>query len=122
MITAEGAESGPDGYRVVFSKFGNPMTNLIMSPLTDTYYKDIVDFNKAAKIAKDFGYAFDSSPVAAEGAQIANVINEYMPLLESGLAADVDAQLADFLAALDSAGMADVIAENQKQLDAWLGK
>lgn len=122
VITAEGAESGPDGYRIVFSRFGNPLNNLVMAPLTDTYYNDIKDFNAAAKITKDFGYSFDPTPVAAEGAQIANVIAEYMPLLESGFATDLDAQLSAFLAALDSAGMADVIAENQKQLDAFLNK
>jgi putative aldouronate transport system substrate-binding protein len=120
VITAEGAESGPDGYRIVFSRFGNPLNNLAMSPLTDTYYDDLKAFNAAAKVTKDFGYAFDPSPVAAEGAQIANVIAEYMPLLESGFATDLDAQLAALLAALDSAGMADVIAENQAQLDAFL--
>ena len=120
VITAEGAESGPDGYRIVFSRFGNPLNNLVMAPLTDSYYEDLKAFNVAAKITKDFGYSFDPTAVAAEGAQIANVIAEYMPLLESGFATDLDAQLAAFLAALDSAGMADVIAENQAQLDAFL--
>ena len=63
---------------------------------------------------------FDSSSVAAKAAAVSNVVQQYGPSLEVGLVDNVDEALAQIVEAMNQAGMADVIAENQKQLDAWL--
>ena len=51
---------------------------------------------------------------------MSNVVQQYGPSLEVGLVDDVDEALDQIVEAMNSAGMEDVIAENQSQLDTWL--
>ena len=50
---------------------------------------------------------------------VSAVIGQYAPALECGIV-DPDEMVPEFLNALEAAGMSEVIAENQAQLDAWL--
>ena len=45
-----------------------------------------------------------------------------LPELNAGMVADVDAAVDELVAALEDVGINDVIAANQAQLDAYLGK
>ena len=65
------------------------------------------------------GYVFDSSSVENELAAIRAVIAQYAPSLNCG-AVDPSTVLPEFISALKAAGIDKVIAENQKQLDAFL--
>ena len=67
-----------------------------------------------------FGYSFDASPVSTQVSAVSTVIAEYMPSLECGVVEDVEASVEEFRAALNSAGIDKIIAENQRQLDEWL--
>ncbi len=50
-----------------------------------------------------------------------NVSNEYKPMLSSGVyGADTEAKYQEYIAALEGAGINDIIAEYQRQLDEWL--
>jgi putative aldouronate transport system substrate-binding protein len=93
----------------------------IGSPLTDSYYDDLAAFEESAKRSKSFGYTFDASAFSAEAGAIANVVAEYLPMLNAGLAPDVEGQLSEFQTALREAGIEDVIAANQEQLDEYIG-
>ena len=68
---------------------------------------------------KTVGFAFDSEPVATQIAQCSAVAEEYLPALNCG-AVDVDSTLEAFNAALKDAGVEQIIAEMQSQIDAWL--
>jgi putative aldouronate transport system substrate-binding protein len=64
------------------------------------------------------GFSFVQEPVKTEMSQITNVVNEqYVPLMQ-GLA-DVDAALPKLQSSLKDAGIDKVLAEVQKQIDAW---
>lgn len=65
-------------------------------------------------------FTFNQEPVATQCAAIDAVKNTYLLPLLSGLVPDVDATLAEYRAALDAAGMQDVLAEIQKQVDEYL--
>ena len=63
-------------------------------------------------------YAFDTSKVSTQYAAVEAVMGTYFDPLINGLVDDVDASLAEFRAALDSAGVGDVLEEMQSQMDA----
>jgi putative aldouronate transport system substrate-binding protein len=64
------------------------------------------------------GFSFDTSPIQNEIATLSNIISQYRPGLESGMA-DPAAKLPEFINALDSGGAEKFIAEVQRQLNAW---
>ena len=77
--------------------------------------------NKSSAKSKAFGFTFDSSTVKTEYSSVMNVINQYLPGLNCG-SLDSNTQLPKFIKALKDAGMDKIVAEKQKQLDAWLAK
>lgn len=76
--------------------------------------------NGNAELSPFFGFAVDSTPVSTQLAACKNVVDQYKPTLSAGVAGDVDATYEEFKAALDKAGMQDILEEYQKQLDTWL--
>lgn len=77
--------------------------------------------NKSSAKSKAFGFTFDSSSLKAEYSSVLNVINQYLPGLNTG-SLDPDTELPNFIKALKDAGMDRIVAEKQKQLDAWLAQ
>lgn len=75
--------------------------------------------NKEAASSPVMGFVFDTSPVNTEYTAIANVLSQYLPGLFCGNV-DPETEIPKLNKALDSAGLGNVIAEKQKQLDAWL--
>lgn len=67
------------------------------------------------------GFTFDSTAVARQLQDCQNVINTYVPALETG-SMDPDLLLPEFRQALKNAGIDTVIEEKQRQLDAYLLK
>ena len=76
------------------------------------------EFDKTLVYADNVGFAFDENPVLTELAGIRQICNEYYSPLASGRA-DPETELPKFLDALNGAGVETVLAEEQKQLDAW---
>ncbi len=121
IITRMGTPNADgNAYFSTFSRFGDPMLKYAVDPQPESYYDDLQANYASAKKTKSFGYAFDASDYTAELGALSNVLAEYMPLINAGLAPDLDAHLADFRAALKAAGIEAVIAANQAQLDAYL--
>ncbi len=75
--------------------------------------------NKEAKPSLALGFTFDSSNVADQVTACTNVIAQYyLPLINGEV--DIDETLPVFQQALHDAGVDDIIAEKQAQLDEWL--
>ncbi len=84
----------------------------------NTVWEDTKKINTTAKTSPLLGFAFDSTPVAAEIAQCKSAVDEYLPGLDSG-SVDVEEYLPKFLDKLNASGVDKIIAEMQKQIDAW---
>ena len=79
------------------------------------------DFNGGANTSVAAGFRFDKTPVEAQYTACQNVFEQYGFILENGgyPAADVEAAITEYQAALDEAGYQDVLAEFQNQYNAW---
>lgn len=74
--------------------------------------------DKEAEISPVTGFTFDPTPVKTQLANCASITTEMVPALSSG-SVDPAKALPEFLQRLETAGVKDIIAEKQKQLDAW---
>lgn len=108
------------GYARIFTTFGNQTQIYYNTPAKEGIQEELKKFSDSAKAAKTLGYVFDSTPVAAKAAAVSKVVQQYGPSLEVGLVDDVDKALAQLAEGMESAGIKDIIAENQSQLDKWL--
>ncbi|GFZ75760.1 ABC transporter substrate-binding protein [Paenibacillus marchantiophytorum] len=77
--------------------------------------------NSEAKSSPILGFTFDPGPVQSEIANIQAVNDEYGPALNTG-AISSDQKLAQYIEQRKKAGIDKVVAEVQKQLDAWKQK
>jgi putative aldouronate transport system substrate-binding protein len=78
-------------------------------------------FNQSALKSKALGFQFDAVPVRNAVAAVTNVAAEFRSSLEWGMV-DVDSTLPRFQRALRDAGIDEIIAEKQRQLDAWAAR
>lgn len=74
-------------------------------------------FNDRAVVSPAYGFIFDNSKVLTQISALSAVADQYRKALETGSADP--AMLDEFNAKLKGAGLDIVIAEKQKQLDAW---
>jgi putative aldouronate transport system substrate-binding protein len=81
-------------------------------------YKQMEAWNRAAFVSPAMGFSFDQEPVKTEVAAVQNVVSQYRKSLENG-ASDPATVLPEYQAKLKAAGLDKIIAEKQKQLDAW---
>lgn len=82
-------------------------------------YDRMLEKNKTCNKSLALGFTFDSTKVANQMAACANVVAQYYTPLMYG-EVDIESTLAEFQQALKRAGIDDIIAEKQAQLDAWL--
>ncbi len=108
------------GYNCVFSMFGDQSAIYYKTPAKTGIQEEVRAFSESAQNAKTTGYVFNPESISAKAAAVSNVVQQYAPSLECGLIADVDAALEQIVNEMNAAGMEEVLAENQKQLDAWL--
>jgi putative aldouronate transport system substrate-binding protein len=74
--------------------------------------------NQTAPVSALLGFVFNPASVQNEVSAITNLLTQYRPALECG-SVDPGIELPKFLKVLDDAGAEKIIAEAQKQLDAW---
>jgi ABC-type glycerol-3-phosphate transport system substrate-binding protein len=87
----------------------------------DNMWEMMAESNVEAKPSLALGFTFDSTPVADQVTACSNVIAQYyLPLINGEV--DIDEVLPVFQQALHDAGIDDVVAEKQAQLDAWLAQ
>jgi len=99
--------------------FGSQFLNYIWNTEDPDKWAKFKEFNQNAKVSPGLGFVFDSEPVKSEVGALANVIRQYQRALETG-SVDVDKTLADYEKKLKEAGVDKVVAEKQKQFDAFL--
>ncbi len=75
--------------------------------------------NSEAQSSPILGFTFDPEPVQTEIANIQAVNDEYGPSLNTGAAKNLDQKLAEYIEKRKKAGVEKIVAEVQKQLDAW---
>jgi putative aldouronate transport system substrate-binding protein len=98
--------------------FGNQMISYVWKGDSPDLYKQLDAFNKSVIKSKAMGFNFNNEPVKTEYASVSNVINQYKASVETG-SVDPAKVLPEFIAALNAAGMQKIVAEKQKQLNAW---
>lgn len=122
VVNADGTIKVPDGATdvgYVFNQWeiGNNALARVWEGTPPDIWDQIKKFNDSAIFSKALGFTFDASPVKTEVAAATNVLNQYKLGLESG---SLDpALISEFNAKLKAAGLDKIIAEKQKQLDAW---
>ena len=117
----DGVDAGNVGYSCPFSLFGDMMQNYQWVPVTEEAFEECMERAEEAEISPTFGYSFDTTKVSTQISNVTNVLSEYLPGLLIGIYPDeeIDMQLDKMIEALDAAGIEEIIAENQRQLDEW---
>ena len=116
----DGVDGSNCGYGSFVGTYGNVKDIYQRPPFTDEDIEGFDDFiYPNAETSRFLGYSFDPSNVTTALTAVSAVIGQYAPALECGIV-DPDEMVPEFLDALEAAGMSEVIAENQAQLDAWL--
>jgi putative aldouronate transport system substrate-binding protein len=126
VIDENGKRTRPEGYDPAkddfFSNVWGPRNDKNEIP-SATEYAGIYDlFAHKAEIAKTYPYAtfvFDKTPVQAELSALANVTTKYGPAIIWGKMGDPVKAVDEFREKLKQAGYDKVLAEVQKQLDAY---
>ena len=106
-----------------FVNCGDTSKMLIQSPNDDTYIEQWENQMKEAAVSPLLGYMFSDADYQTESAAIGTVIAQYLPMLQNGTFDSEDEMLSyldEFNSALKDAGIDDVIAANQEQLNEWL--
>ncbi len=101
--------------------FPNQTLTLPFNTTNVNIYKDMIAANEEARHSQCIGFIFDSEPVYDQYVAVDSVVKEYRDALLYGQV-DVDDILPMFREELVDAGIEEVIAEKQAQLDAFLGK
>lgn len=99
--------------------YGDELRNPKFTPVDKEMFDEMTDYNNHIKYSKAFGYTFDGTNYTNQISAINNVLETYRAQLVWGTV-DVDTVLPQFLSELEAAGINDVIAANQTQLDEWL--
>jgi len=118
---AEGVDPADPPYMAVLDVWGDKSRQYVRYPADESYYQQLADFNGSIKpehTSEALGYCFNSESVKAEYAAVNDVIAQYQSSLLYGVV-DPANVLPEFLDALEAAGINTLVAENQKQFDAW---
>lgn len=72
----------------------------------------------SAEVSEYLGFACDTTGISSEISAVSNVIAEFLPSIDSGIASQEDYDA--FLEKLDGSGMPKILEEYQNQLNTWL--
>lgn len=115
-------EAADRGYDLPFNwMFGNTALQYAFkdSGYSADYMAQRVKQNEGAEISNAFGFTFDITPVQSQYTAVSNVKSQYQRALECG-SVDPEVELPNFIKKLKEAGIDDVIAEKQRQLNEWV--
>jgi putative aldouronate transport system substrate-binding protein len=116
----EGVTAETTGYNMNLTWFyGNSLIGYMWEGNDYDVNDQMKEFNRTAIFSKATGFNFDTTPVRNAITSVTNVVNEYRLAMGAGML-DVDENLPKFRAALKAAGIDEIVAEKQRQLDAWL--
>lgn len=130
IVNEDGTISYPDGKDYTTMTYGGSDQSwlapnvLLTYPLEKygaDYFDKMSDATKNSLKSKGLGFSFDSTAVSDEYSACLNIMDKYYKPLLAGVM-DPAETIDDVVKELKSAGMDDILAEKQKQLDAFLGK
>ncbi len=105
------------GYQFNQWQVGNNFLSHVWEGMSPDIWEQTKAFNDNAVVAKTLGFLYDMNSVKTEVAAVTNVVNKYKVGLESGVLDP--SNLDKFNKELKSAGLDKIIAEKQRQIDAW---
>ncbi|MBB5266052.1 putative aldouronate transport system substrate-binding protein [Catenibacillus scindens] len=118
----EGVDISSSGYHFETSwLFGNQFLAGVWEGDEPTLREEALTINENATYSPIFGFAASSAGMDTQLAGILSAFNEYANSLQCG-AMDVETNLPAFQEKLKAAGIDDVVANVQGQLDAWLAE
>jgi len=104
-------------------QFSNQFNAYLTDPQEDNIWEETAKMNKEASYSPLVGFNFDYSKFELELNNCADVYSEYMTSFIQGIYGDkLDSQYQAFLKKLDQAGAKKIIAEMQRQVDAWVAE
>ena len=127
VLSADGFMSYPEGQEAASVPYTSQLSCgtlgnfFIMYPMAGTNTKSLaweLEQNQTAKTSVAMGFTFDNSSVKTEYTAVTNVIDQYLPGLICG-SVDPTTEIPTFLQRLQDAGISEIIAAKQTQLDAW---
>lgn len=119
ITTPEGAESNSSGYTSVDWSWPNERITPVWEGGLPDLWDQLDKFSRAGVPSPAHGFSWNSAPVLNQVTACNNVVSSYHTALRWG-AMDPAENLPKFIAELEAAGINDIIAEKQKQLDAFL--
>lgn len=111
----------PSGYYNPLGLYGDRSRQYEMCSLEAKRQKEVYEREAVRRESAAEGFVYSSAKVSGELDEIQKAITKYVPILESG-SVDLEKYYPEFLEALQRAGMDRVVADKQRQLDAWLGR
>ncbi|MBQ6551182.1 MAG: ABC transporter substrate-binding protein [Lachnospiraceae bacterium] len=118
----EGLDMSTVPYTALYTcgAFGNQFLLYGMdSNTSESDKKFMEDLMAQSWYPRQFGFTPSTENVQTQVAAVSNVVNQYNNVLTYG-EVDPEEYLPEFLAALETAGINDIVADYQAQLDAWL--
>lgn len=112
-------QTATDKYAGIPWMMGNTFNAYVMEGSPADINEATIEFNNTAMPSKALGFTFDIEPVKTQAAQVQTVVDEYLPALNCGAVENVEESLAEFNSKLEAAGINDMVAEAQTQIDAW---
>ncbi|WP_167859276.1 ABC transporter substrate-binding protein [Paenibacillus cymbidii] len=103
--------------------YGNQFNSFVSGNQSDDVWTQTKALNDSATVSKLYGFNFSPDKVKTEIANCTAIVNEYKAAFNTGMyGADTEKKYAEFLGKLKAAAVDKVIAEKQKQIDAFLAK
>ena len=119
---AEGLDAFTTGWPSGMGTFWPNITiSLPWAPDAADVYEGWLQSNQECKMSPALGFSFDATNVADEISACAGVVDQYQNSLLLGIG-DTDTLYAEFLSALERAGINEIIEDKQAQIDAWKAK
>lgn len=116
---APGVSADNSGYHPDIAwMVGNQFINYLWKSEDPNKWKNYEAYNQSAVPSNGLGFIFDQEPVKNEVAACRNVWDEYLPGLETG-SLDPDTAVTKAISKFKDSGLDKIIAEAQKQFDAW---
>lgn len=101
--------------------FGNQFNSFVTGTQPDNVWEQTQKLNDSAAISKIYGFNFNPAPVKTEIANCSAIINEYKANFNTGMYGEnTESKYKEFLTKLKAAGSDKIIAEKQKQIDAFV--
>lgn len=128
-MTFDGTKNADPAQRAFYYWYAAPVGNLtiVNAPESLTGPDGImltrmVEYNQASIVPRHMGFVFDTSPVVNEIAACTSIVMEYQNELQLGQLnsqEEVEETVEEFVEKLKANGSEKVVAEVQRQMDAW---